>query len=59
LFSTTTGWPSRSFSLSAMTRPMTSMELPAGADYEIWNMHPTEPVLRGALPRWRLTATWA
>ncbi|WP_422088828.1 DUF2169 domain-containing protein [Variovorax sp.] len=28
-------------------------ELPAGAPYEIWNMHPDEPVLRGALPRWR------
>jgi len=35
-------------------------ELPAGAGYEIWNMHPTEPVLRGALPRWRARcfASW-
>lgn len=35
-------------------------ELPAGAAYEIWNMHPTEPVLRGALPRWRARcfASW-
>jgi hypothetical protein len=32
LFSTTTGWPSRSFSLSAIVRPRTSIELPAGAD---------------------------
>ncbi|KQW59535.1 DUF2169 domain-containing protein [Variovorax sp. Root411] len=35
-------------------------ELPAGASYEIWNMHPTEPVLRGVLPRWRARcfASW-
>ena len=32
LFSTTTGWPRRSLSLSAIVRPRTSMELPAGAD---------------------------
>ena len=32
LFSTITGWPSLSFSLSAIGRPITSMELPAGAD---------------------------
>jgi uncharacterized protein YjbI with pentapeptide repeats len=28
-------------------------ELPAGASYEIWNMHPDIPVLRGNLPDWR------
>lgn len=35
-------------------------ELSPGAGYEIWNMHPTEPVLRGALPRWRARcfASW-
>ena len=27
--------------------------LPAGASYEIWNMHPDVPVLRGNLPDWR------
>jgi len=28
-------------------------ELPPGADYEIWNMHPSQPVLRGRLPGWK------
>ena len=27
--------------------------VPAGASYEIWNMHPDVPVLRGNLPDWR------
>jgi uncharacterized protein YjbI with pentapeptide repeats len=27
--------------------------LPPGADYEIWNMHPSLAVLRGRLPDWR------
>ena len=27
--------------------------LPAGAPYEIWNMHPSIPVLRGHLPPWQ------
>ncbi|OZI63159.1 DUF2169 family type VI secretion system accessory protein [Bordetella genomosp. 11] len=29
-------------------------EVPAGAEYEIWNMHPDRPVLRGHLPTWRV-----
>lgn len=28
-------------------------EVPRGAGYEIWNMHPTLPVLAGRLPDWR------
>ncbi|MNX57153.1 Secreted effector protein pipB2 [compost metagenome] len=28
-------------------------EVPPGASYELWNMHPEHPVLRGNLPRWR------
>jgi uncharacterized protein YjbI with pentapeptide repeats len=28
-------------------------ELPAGAPYEIWNMHPDVPILRGNLPNWQ------
>ncbi|MEN4917258.1 DUF2169 domain-containing protein [Achromobacter spanius] len=27
--------------------------LAGGAEYELWNMHPTQPVLRGRLPAWR------
>ena len=28
-------------------------EVPTGAAYELWNMHPDIPVLRGQLPRWQ------
>ncbi len=28
--------------------------LPDGAAYELWNMHPQIPILRGNLPRWRV-----
>ncbi|MFD4836171.1 DUF2169 domain-containing protein [Achromobacter sp. NPDC058515] len=28
-------------------------ELAGGAEYELWNMHPEHPVLRGRLPDWR------
>lgn len=27
-------------------------ELPPGAAYELWNMHPRQPVMRGQLPDW-------
>ncbi|WP_295983453.1 DUF2169 domain-containing protein [uncultured Variovorax sp.] len=27
-------------------------ELPPGAAYELWNMHPRQPVMRGRLPDW-------
>ncbi|WP_431112307.1 DUF2169 family type VI secretion system accessory protein [Variovorax paradoxus] len=27
--------------------------IPGGTPYEIWNMHPEQPVLRGVLPDWR------
>ncbi|MFH0134037.1 DUF2169 domain-containing protein [Variovorax sp. VaC1] len=28
-------------------------ELPPGAAYELWNMHPRQPVMRGQLPDWQ------
>ncbi|RIX74284.1 DUF2169 domain-containing protein [Acidovorax cavernicola] len=28
-------------------------EIPATASYELWNMHPSEPVLSGRLPAWQ------
>jgi len=31
-------------------------EVPAGLPYELWNMHPAQPVLRGCLPDWRVRA---
>jgi uncharacterized protein YjbI with pentapeptide repeats len=30
-----------------------AQEVPSGAAYEIWNMHPTQAVLAGRLPDWR------
>lgn len=35
-------------------------EIPPGTPYELWNMHPTEPVLRGSLPQWKVRcfASW-
>jgi uncharacterized protein YjbI with pentapeptide repeats len=31
-------------------------EVPRGLPFELWNMHPAQPVLRGCLPDWRVRA---